>query len=239
MRWLWKEWKRQTDWSIGVMEYWSNGKINNWRGFPFLNPILQYSSTPVKNIRSALCLISLLLYLLSATCVLADDVGITKARLIQKSEKSYVVEADVTQALVWAIKQPIFPDRFQVSELEYITQSGWIIIQATATTEGEPLSPEDEILLPWMRNGAAISVQWLDGSLQQGLFLRSLEGIRVDMGVLMKSVKSLKEVCVDHFIAGLQHLSFKWIHVLFAGILVFLAPFPQVFRCLLYYFLFP
>ena len=117
---------------------------------------------------------------------LADDVGITKARLIQKSEKSYVLEADVTQVLVWAIKTPIFPDRFQVSELEYINQTGWIVVQATATTTGDPLSPQDEILLPWMRNGAAITAQWLDGSVYKshsdlmgavtGMEVKTLEG---------------------------------------------------------------
>ena len=93
------------------------------------------------------------LLLLGAATGRADDVGITKARLIQKSEKTYVLEADTTQMLVWAIKAPIFPDRFQVSELAYINQAGWIVVQATATTTGEPLSLEDDILLPWMRNG--------------------------------------------------------------------------------------
>ena len=94
----------------------------------------------------------------AAVPALADDVGISKARLIQKTEKSYVLEVDVTQVLVWAIKAPIFPDRFQVSELEYVTQSGWIVVQATATTTGEPLSDQDEILLPWMRNGVIVAL---------------------------------------------------------------------------------
>ena len=94
-----------------------------------------------------------------ASLALADDVGITKARLIQKSEKSYVLEADVPQALIWAIKTPIFPDRFQVSGLEYIAQSGWIVVQATATTSSEPLTEKDELLLPWLRNGTSLTVQ--------------------------------------------------------------------------------
>lgn len=171
----------------------------------------------------------------SAPQALADNVGITKARLIQTSEKSYVIEADVTQALSWAIKSPIFPDRFQVSELDYINQSGWIVVQATASTEGEPLSPEDEILLPWMRNGAALSVQWLDGSLQQSLFLRSLEGIRVPVNLLMKQYRTLREVSVEHFFIGLKHLKFKWVHSLLAGVLVMLLPGRKIFYALLYY----
>lgn len=173
--------------------------------------------------------------LLSISIALADDVGITKARFIQNSEKSYVIEADVTRALVWAIKAPIFPDRFQVSDLEYINQSGWIVVQATATTTGEPLSPQNEILLPWMRNGATITVQWLDGSVSQGLFLRSLEGIHVPIGVLMPSTQSLAEVCREHFTIGLKHFTFKWIHLLFAGAIILLLPVRQAFIGLLCY----
>ena len=180
-------------------------------------------------------LFSILIILSSATIALADDVGITKARLIQKTGKSYVLEADVTQMLVWAIKAPIFPDRFQVSTLEYINQAGWIVVQATATTTGEPLSAQDEILLPWMRNGAALTVQWLDGSVRQGLFLRSLEGIHVPMRMLIPSSQSLREFCVEHFTFGLKHLTFKWVHLLFVWALALLAPSRELFKILLYF----
>ena len=76
--------------------------------------------------------------LLSSQSVFADDVGITKTRLIQINDSTYVLEVDVTRQLVWAIKAPNFPDRFQVSELEFKTQSGWIVVQATASTSGGP-----------------------------------------------------------------------------------------------------
>ena len=175
------------------------------------------------------------LLLLGAGNALADDVGITKARLIQKSERSYVLEADVTRMLVWAIKAPIFPDRFQVSDLSYISQAGWIVVQATATTTGKALSPEDEILLPWMRNGTAMTVQWQDGSLQQGLFLRSLEGIHVPMRLLMPTSQSLSDIVREQVTVGLRHLTFAWVHILLVGILVCAAPSRGVFSLLLAY----
>ena len=180
-------------------------------------------------------LFSTLVLLAGAANGFADDVGITKARLIQEAENRYVLEADATQVLVWAIKAPIFPDRFQVSKLEYVKQAGWIIVQATATTTGEPLAAQDEILLPWMRNGAALTVQWLDGSVHQGLFLRSLEGIRVPIRLLMPSTQSLREVCVEHFFLGLKHLTFKWVHLLFVAALALLAPTRELLKILLYY----
>ncbi len=177
----------------------------------------------------------MLIFVGDATSAWADDVGITKARLIQKAEKSYVLEADTTQMLVWAIKAPIFPDRFHVSKLEYVNQAGWIVVQATATTAGEPLSERDEILLPWMRNGAALTAQWLDGSVHQGLFLRSLEGIRVPMRTLMPSTQSLQDLCTEHFTRGLGHLRFKWLHLLFVGAVALLAPTRELLTILLYY----
>ncbi|MBT8332091.1 MAG: HupE/UreJ family protein, partial [Deltaproteobacteria bacterium] len=198
--------------------------------------MIEYLVNPVKKIfKINLYFLFILLLFMAPTDGLADDVGITKARLIQKSEKSYVLETDVTRMLVWAIKAPIFPDRFQVSELAYVNQSGWIVVQATATTTGEPLSAQDEILLPWMRNGAAITVQWLDGSVYQGLFLRSIEGIHIPLRLLMPSAKSLGEVCREHFSIGLNHFAFKWIHLVFAGILFVVLPSRQVFKALPYY----
>jgi hypothetical protein len=166
----------------------------------------------------------------------ADDVGITKVRLIQKNDSTYVLEVDVTRQLVWAIKAPIFPDRFQVSKLEFLTQSGWIVVQTTATTSGDPLSADDEILLPWFRNGADITAQWLDGSLYQGLFLRSLEGIHIPINLLMPTTETLSEVCEEHFFIGLEHFSFKGIHFLFVIVLALFASSGQLFKSLLYYF---
>ena len=174
-------------------------------------------------------------FLQFTSLALADDVGITKTRLIQKTEKSYVLEADVPQALIWAIKTPIFPDRFQVAGQEYITQSGWIVVQVTATTSSEPLSKKDEILLPWLRNGAALTVQWLDGSINQGLFLRSLEGIRIPLETLLSSDQSLRELSREHFLIGLKHIPFKGIHLILVSVLVLLSPSRKVFRYLLYY----
>ena len=173
--------------------------------------------------------------LLSVPAALADDVGITKARLIQKSAKSYLVEADVSRALVWAVKAPIFPDRFRVSELEFINQSGWIVVQATATTEGAPLTAQDEILLPWKRNGVALTVQWQDGTIRQGLFLRSLEGIHVPLRLLLETSRTLTEVCGQHFKVGGQHLFFKGIHLLLVAALGLVFPARMALKALGYY----
>ncbi len=187
------------------------------------------------SVREFWILACVLIVVAGASEASADDVGVTKARLIQKAERSYVLEADVTQMQVWAIKTPVFPDRFHVSRLEYVRQAGWIVAKATATTKGEPLSARDDILLPWMRNGAAVTVQWLDGSVHQGLFLRSAEGIRIPLRMLMPATQSLRELCTEHFTIGLKHLTFKWVHFLFVWALALLAPAGAILGALTYY----
>ena len=129
-------------------------------------PMIGYLVNPVNPVKKLILIdaiiLSIIFMLFGPPKGFADDVGITKARLIQKSEKSYVLEADVTRILVWAIKAPIFPDRFQVSELEYVTQSSWIVVQATATTTGEPMAVpfliQGRNISSWADNGSAVVV---------------------------------------------------------------------------------
>lgn len=86
-----------------------------------------------------------------------------------------------------------------------------------------------------MRNGAALTLQTLDGSVHQALFLRSLEGIHVPMRMLIPSSQSLREFCIEHFTFGLKHLTFKWVHLLFIGVLTLLAPSRELFKFLLFF----
>ncbi len=164
---------------------------------------------------------------------IADDIGITKARLIQQNDSTYILEADINQRLVSAFKPPIFPERFKVSELDYVNQSGWIIAQWVIVNSGAPLSPEEVILLPWAGNGANLAVQWLDRSVHQGLFLRSPEGIRIPLDLIMDSHHTLWEVCRQHFGAGLDHFSFKTIHWLLIISLLLAFTARSSFRMLL------
>jgi len=144
----------------------------------------------------------------------ADDVGITSVRLIQVSDSSYVFETDANQTVIWAIKAPIFPERFTVSEMEYAENEGWIIARVTATTSGEPLNHKDEILLPWARNGVSLTTQWKDGTLGRGFFRRSLDGIHIPMNVLLQVEKTDMEIGRESFMLGLEHIGFGFIHLL-------------------------
>ena len=165
--------------------------------------------------------------------VYADDPGITKVRLIQETDTSYIFELDISRQFLWTIKAPILPDRFRISDPEYEDQSGWITMKAKITTAGESLSPKDEILLPWQRNGADITVQWKDGKTYKGLFNRTLNGIHIPMSELMPVQKTTPEVLQESFVMGVKHLPFRLVHLLLIIVLVWAFPSFKVFRYLL------
>ena len=150
----------------------------------------------------------------------ADDPGITKVRLIQQTDTSYLLEADVPQILLNTISRPVLPDRFEMTDFDFTNQSGWITLKMTLATSGASLSPGDEILLPWLRNGIDFTAQWLDGSTYKGLFNRSLDGIHIPMAEVMPSDKTTWEVLQESFVMGLKHVRFHYIHLLLILILV-------------------
>lgn len=168
--------------------------------------------------------------LVSFSVLKADDPGITKVRLIQETDTSYVFELDISAQFLWSIAPPIMPERFSVSDPVYKDQAGWITVKAIITTSGAALSHRDEIILPWQRAGADITVQWLDGSSFKGLFNRSLEGIHIPMSELMPVQKSTWEVFRESFIMGARHFPFKMIHPLLILVLVWLVPSFRVIR---------
>lgn len=167
--------------------------------------------------------------------VFADDIGINSARLIQLSDTSYLLEADFSQQVIMDFEMPIFPERFELSYPEYEDKSGWITIRTIAVTSGQALNSKDEILLPWRRNGISLTVQWLDGTIHQGLFLRSMDGIHVPLNLLMSTKKTIRELTLESFIIGLKHTRFGYIHLLLILALVFFLPKRQIIPALVVY----
>ena len=169
-------------------------------------------------------IIFLVVMILFCGPVCADDPGITKVRLIQETDTSYIFELDIARQFLWTIKAPILPDRFRISDPDYEDQSGWITLKVKITTSGEPFSSKDEILLPWQRNGVDITVQWKDGQTYKGLFNKTLNGIHIPMSKLMPVQKTTREVLQESFVMGIRHLPFKFVHVLLIIVLVWAFP---------------
>ena len=174
-----------------------------------------------------------LIFLGYSQMLFADDPGITKVRLIQQTDTVYLFETDVPAIIMSSIRTPVFPERFKIRDFEYTDQSGWITLRWTISSSGEPLLPEEEIVLPWLRNGVDFTVQWKNGSTFKGLYNRSLNGIHIPLSELMPVQKTTQEVLQEGFMLGLKHFSFKFVHPLLILVLVLAFPSFKVVRYLL------
>ncbi len=165
----------------------------------------------------------------------ADDIGINAVRLIQLSDSTYVFETDFTQQIVYDFEIPIFPERFQVSQPEFLDKAGLFTIKLNVSTSGRPLNSKDVILLPWRRNGVSVTVRWLDGTISQGLFLRTIEGISIPISLLKQNTKTTTEVIRESIALGLKHISFSYIHILLVFALVLFLPKKKLLKALVIY----
>ena len=159
----------------------------------------------------------------------ADDIGINSARLTQLTDSTYLFEADFNLPVILDFEMPIFPDRFRLSEPEFVDNAGLIAIKIKVSTSGKPLNYEDEILLPWRRNGVSLTVQWINGSIHQGLFQRSMDGIHVPLKLLSSTTKTMTQVVVESLAVAVNHFRFGYIHLLLILSLVFFLPKRNLF----------
>ncbi len=135
----------------------------------------------------------------------ADNVGITTARLIETAAGSYALEVDSSPALLPAFAAPVLPERFQGSlATAYDQQSRFVMIQYRFACPGSPLTPTDEILLPWGQMGVSLTAQWADGQFHRALFLRRLDGIPVPIRLLRAVNLSRTTLFKEKLLAGVQ-----------------------------------
>ena len=158
-----------------------------------------------------------------ARCASADQVGIDKVRLFEEQAGQYVLEVDTFPRFVAAYREPVLPERFEMSEIQRERQAGFLVLRYRFRSLGTPLDGDDEILLPWGRAGASITVQWIDGSVHQNLFLRDFEGINVPIRLLKPSQISVVELARDNLLRGFSHGGLGWNHWLLVAAVGLLA----------------
>jgi cell shape-determining protein MreD len=134
----------------------------------------------------------------------ADNVGITTARLIETSVGTYTLEVDTSPMMLSAFAAPVLPERFKDSlTTEFEKQAQFVLIKYRFSFPEQGLTAIDELLLPWGQMGVSLTAQWNDGTFQQSLFLRRLDGIPVPIRLLRSVDVSLTGVMKQAFRSGL------------------------------------
>jgi hypothetical protein len=136
----------------------------------------------------------------------ADDVGLTSARLTELAVGGYVLEADVSPYLLPALRPPLVPERFNlIGKPSYRRVGVGLVVRYEFGGSDEPLGPGDTLLLPWGRSAVLLTARWADGEVRRGMFPRGVAGIRVPIEALRPMERTAAEVTRSHAADGLAH----------------------------------
>jgi len=155
----------------------------------------------------------------------ADDVGITSARLLELADGSYAIEADVSPRMVAALRAPIVPERFtRIEKPSYRRVGVGLVVRYEFGGSDTPLRAGDALLLPWARSAVLLTTRWSDGTAQRAMFPRGPTGIRVPIEALRPIERSRPAVARQHLGTALEGAGANFIRLLVVLALVAATP---------------
>jgi hypothetical protein len=154
------------------------------------------------------------LYLtLSGATAYGHDIGVTQAELIELEGGTYQFVARIGPGTAYLHARPELPGHCEFSG----TPRG---VQTPGSRLWEfdcdgRLTADDDIVLPWRRDGAMVAAEWLDGSSGRRLFGNVNGVITVGLGELQAGSSSLADAVgrytrlgIEHILEGIDHLLF-------------------------------
>ena len=160
-------------------------------------------------------LIVLLLGLLGAfaPAAQAHTLGVDKADLVEMKDGSYHLVSHVPPQYQPLITPPDLPARC-AQEGNPRGARGHYEVRFIFTCES-PLTADDEIILPWRREGAMMTVTWLGeepvtrlASKEQGAITLHLAEYLVGSGSIWAGAKRYTSLGIEHILVGIDHLLF-------------------------------
>jgi len=150
---------------------------------------------------------------------LADDVGVTTARLIELADGGYALEADVAPLQVAALRPPIVPERFTaVARPSYRRVGVGLVVRYEFGGSDRPLEAGDVLLLPWARSAVLLTARWRDGEVHRAMFPRGPAGIRVPIETIRPVERSAAQVARRQVGTGLAGTALLLRLLLVAGL---------------------
>lgn len=136
---------------------------------------------------------------------IADDVGVTPARLVELEDGSYVLEADVSPPQIAALRPPVVPERFRLTERPSYRRVGMgLVVRYTFGGSATALEAGDVLLLPWARSAVLLTARWRNGEVHRALLPRGAAGIRVPIEALKPVERAAMATARHALFAGLD-----------------------------------
>jgi hypothetical protein len=155
----------------------------------------------------------LLLSVATAPVTQAHTLGVDKAELTEMRDGSYHLVSRVPPVFQPLITAPQLPARC-VSEGNPRGTRGAYEVRFIFTCES-PLTADDTIILPWRREGAMLTVNWLDeepvtrfAGKDGGVITLDLDEFLAGSGSIWAAAERYTLLGIEHILAGIDHLLF-------------------------------
>ena len=145
---------------------------------------------------------------------LAHDLGVSQASLSERPDNSYQLRVETSSALASLFQPPRLPERCRfVSEPGGRRAAGGVLWDFRCAAR--PLAADDQLFLPWRREGVMLAVHWADGSQSTRFFSRQGQGMAVSLGQLEAGPGSLWSATKRYLALGVEHIALGIDHLLF------------------------
>ncbi|MEM6577512.1 MAG: HupE/UreJ family protein [Pseudomonadota bacterium] len=151
----------------------------------------------------------------------AHTLGVDRAELVEISPGSYRLVSKVPQRIAPAIRAPDLPATCTQTGRPRGERGSYSV---TFTFTCDPaLTAEDEIHLPWQREGALLTVQWLDQEPVTRLARREGAEIVVPLAEWQAGSGSVWRAASRYTVLGTEHILMGLDHLLFVLALLFVV----------------
>ena len=161
----------------------------------------------------AIVKILIFITLLLSSPAFAHTLGVDKAELIEYSEETYHRVSRVPKNIAHLITTPGIPERCQFSGSPGGKRGDYEVRFVFSCDS--PLTADDEIVLPWKREGVMLTVTWKGSEPVTKLADRDGSAIRIDLkaylagsGSIFKAAQRYTALGFEHILAGFDHLLF-------------------------------
>ena len=145
--------------------------------------------------------------------VVAHDIGVSEAELIEQQSGRYTLSVRSGTGASHLFPTPVLPDHCEhIGNPRGAQGPAWKTFELSCV---EGLTAADTIELPWRRDGIMLKVQWLDGSKAKQLFrnaagrvLVPLAELQASSGSWLNAAKRYTALGVEHILLGIDHLLF-------------------------------
>ena len=164
-----------------------------------------------------------LIALLAASAAQAHTLGIERVWLEELPGGRYVLEIRVPPRFAQYFRTPQLPERCRYLDGEGAPAVGRSAVRYEFDCGAAPLTANDVLSLPWLREGVFVSARWLDGVTVTQFFRRSGDRIDVRLSALSAGAGSVLDTAQRYTLLGIEHILSGVDHLLFVLGLLLLA----------------